>query len=114
MSEYFVRFLVGGVVLSAFSMLGDIRRPKSFAGLFEAAPSVALRRSASNVPARRPLRVQQTWTMTAGAIALAIYSFFVCRLLVRAHMRAMPATLLLFVVWLVVAFGLLSVAGGQT
>ena len=57
---------------------------------------------------------QQTWTMTAGAIALAIYSFFVCRLLVRAHVRAMPATLLLFVVWLVVAFGLLGVAGGQT
>jgi hypothetical protein len=52
--------------------------------------------------------------MTAGAIALAIYSFFVCRLLVRAHVRAVPATLLLFVVWLVVAFGLLSVAGGQT
>jgi hypothetical protein len=57
MSEYFVRFLVGGVVLSAFSMLGDILRPKSFAGLFRAAPSVALGRSASNVPARRPLRV---------------------------------------------------------
>jgi hypothetical protein len=98
MSEYFVRFLVGGVVLSAFSMLGDIRRPKSFAGLFEAAPSVGLRRSASNVPARRPLRVLIASSFAGSSLAP----------------REMPATLLLFVVWLVVAFGLLSVAGGQT
>ena len=39
MTEYLVRFLVGGVVVSAFAMLGDILRPKSFAGLFGAAPS---------------------------------------------------------------------------
>lgn len=42
MTEYVVRFLVGGVVVSAFAMLGDALRPKSFAGLFAAAPSVAL------------------------------------------------------------------------
>ena len=42
MSEDVLRFVVGGVVVSAFSMLGDILRPKSFAGLFAAAPSVAL------------------------------------------------------------------------
>lgn len=38
MTEYVVRFLVGGVVVSAFAMLGDVLRPKSFAGLFGAAP----------------------------------------------------------------------------
>jgi hypothetical protein len=32
--------------------------------------------------------------MMAGAIALAIYSAFVCQLLVRARMRTLPATLL--------------------
>lgn len=42
MTEYVIRFLVGGVVVSAFAMLGDVLRPKSFAGLFGAAPSVAL------------------------------------------------------------------------
>jgi hypothetical protein len=36
------RFLIGGVVVSAFSALGDILKPKSLAGLFGAAPSVAL------------------------------------------------------------------------
>jgi hypothetical protein len=34
MSEYVVRFFLGGVVVSAFAMLGDVLRPKSFAGLF--------------------------------------------------------------------------------
>jgi hypothetical protein len=40
--EYLVRFLAGGIVVSAFAELGDVLRPKSFAGLFGAAPSVAL------------------------------------------------------------------------
>ena len=34
MTEYVIRFLVGGIVVSAFAVLGDILRPKSFAGLF--------------------------------------------------------------------------------
>jgi hypothetical protein len=42
MSEYLARFFLGGLVVSAFAILGDVLRPKSFAGLFGAAPSVAL------------------------------------------------------------------------
>jgi hypothetical protein len=40
-TEYVVRFLAGGLLVSMFAVVGDIVRPKSFAGLFEAAPSVA-------------------------------------------------------------------------
>lgn len=40
--ESIIRFLVGGAVVSVFAILGDLLRPKSFAGLFGAAPSVAL------------------------------------------------------------------------
>jgi hypothetical protein len=42
MLEYGLRFLVGGIAVSAFAALGDSLRPKSFAGLFGAAPSIAL------------------------------------------------------------------------
>jgi len=56
----------------------------------------------------------QSQAMMAGAIALAVYSVVVCHLLVRARLRAAPATLLSLVVWLIVAFGLLTLAGGQT
>jgi hypothetical protein len=38
MSEYVVRFLVGGAVVTVFAMLRDVLRPKSSAGLFGAAP----------------------------------------------------------------------------
>ena len=38
MLEYLLRFIVGGVAVSAFAALGDMLRPKSFAGLFGAAP----------------------------------------------------------------------------
>ena len=42
MLEYGLRFLAGGIAVSAFATLGDSVRPKSFAGLFGAAPSIAL------------------------------------------------------------------------
>jgi hypothetical protein len=34
MSQILVRFFLGGVVVSAFSVTGDVLKPKSFAGLF--------------------------------------------------------------------------------
>ena len=115
MTEYVVRFLVGGVVVSAFAMLGDMLRPKSFAGLFGAAPSVAL--ATLGIAVYRhgaDYAAQQTWAMTAGAIALAVYGVVVCQLLIRTRLRAAAATLPSLAVWLVVAFGLLILAGGQT
>ena len=115
MTEYVVRFLVGGVVVSAFAMLGDMLRPKSFAGLFGAAPSVALATLGIAVYRHGAgYAAQQSWAMTAGAIALAVYGLVVGQLLIRARLRATPATLLSLVVWLIVAFGLFTLAGGQT
>jgi hypothetical protein len=52
--------------------------------------------------------------MMAGAIALAVYSVLVCHLLVRARLNALSATLLSFIAWLIVAFGVLILAGAQT
>jgi hypothetical protein len=37
-----VRAVSGGILVSAFAVLGDVLKPKRFAGLFAAAPSVAL------------------------------------------------------------------------
>ena len=114
MTEYLVRFFVGGVVVSAFAMLGDVLRPKSFAGLFGAAPSVALATLGIAIYQHGAgYAALQSQTMMAGAIALAIYSVVVCHLLVRARLRALPATLLSLVVWLSVAFGLFALAGGR-
>ena len=40
--EILLRFLIGGSVVSIFSILGDLFKPKSFAGVFAAAPTIAL------------------------------------------------------------------------
>jgi hypothetical protein len=42
MSQILGRFIIGGAIVSAFASIGDLLKPKSFAGLFGAAPSVAL------------------------------------------------------------------------
>jgi Protein of unknown function (DUF3147) len=114
MTEYVVRFLVGGVVVSAFAMLGDMLRPKSFAGLFGAAPSIALATLGIAMHQHGAgYAATQSHSMLAGAIALGVYSVLVCQLLVRTRLRAAPATLLSLVIWLVVAFGSWAFTGGQ-
>lgn len=115
MTEYVVRFFVGGAVVSVFAMLGDVLRPKSFAGLFGAAPSVALATLGIAVYEHGPdYAAVQSRSMMAGALALAVYSVVVCHLLVRTRLRATSAALLSLVVWLIVAYGLLVLGGGQT
>jgi hypothetical protein len=115
MTEYVVRFIVGGAFVSAFAMLGDILRPKSFAGLFGAAPSVALATLGIAIYQHGAgYAAVQSQAMMAGAVALAVYSLVVCHLLIRARIRALPATLLSLLVWLTVAFGVLTLAGSQT
>ena len=115
MTEYVVRFFLGGLIVSAFAMLGDVLRPKSFAGLFGAAPSVALATLGIAVYQHGAgYAAVQSRTMMLGAIALGLYSVVVCQLLVRARMRALPATLLSLVVWGIASFGLLFLAGEAT
>jgi hypothetical protein len=50
--------------------------------------------------------------MILGAIAFAVYSFFVCQLLMRARSSALTATAMATVAWLAVAIGLEQVLLG--
>jgi uncharacterized membrane protein (GlpM family) len=112
MTEYVIRFVVGGAVVSAFAILGDVLRPKSFAGLFGAAPSVALATLGIAIYQHgTAYAATQTHSMMAGAVALAVYSVVVCHLLVRARLTASLATPFAFAVWLAVAFGLQALVG---
>jgi hypothetical protein len=42
MIDLLLRFVIGGLVVCAFALIGDLFKPKSFGGLFGAAPSVAI------------------------------------------------------------------------
>lgn len=106
MGEYIVRFLLGGIAVSLFAVLGDVFRPKSFAGLFGAAPSIALSTLALAIYAHGPVyAAREGRTMMIGAVALCVYSIAVCQLLQRCRLHAITATIVSFVFWMVVALG---------
>lgn len=42
MAEIVLRFVLGGLIVSLFAVMGEVFKPKTFAGLFGAAPSVAI------------------------------------------------------------------------
>jgi Protein of unknown function (DUF3147) len=82
MLEYALRFLAGGIAVSAFAALGDTLRPKSFAGLFGAAPSIAIATLLITVSQKgAPFAALEGRSMIVGAFALAAYSWVVCVLL---------------------------------
>ena len=104
--EYLFRFLAGGVVVSAFAVLGDVLRPKTFAGLFGAAPSVALATLSLALWKEGGAYASiEGRSMILGSFALALYSLAVCQLLMRARWSALAATTTAILLWLVLALG---------
>jgi hypothetical protein len=104
--EYLFRFLAGGIVVSAFALLGDVLRPKSFAGLFGAAPSVALATLSLALWKEGGAYASiEGRSMILGSFALALYSLAVCQLLMRARWSALAATTTAILLWLVLALG---------
>ena len=107
MLEYGLRFLAGGIAVSAFAAFGDALRPKSFAGLFGAAPSIAVATLLVTLSQKgAPFAAVEGRSMMAGALALAAYSWTVCVLLKKLLMSSWTATMVALFVWFVVAFGL--------
>jgi uncharacterized membrane protein (GlpM family) len=111
--ELVLRFLVGGVVVSLFAMLGGALKPKSFAGLFGAAPSVALATISLTVLEKGTIYAAiEARSMILGAMAFFIYACLVCRLLMRRQFDVLATTSLALFVWLVCATGLLWILLG--
>lgn len=107
MLDYVVRFVAGGLFVSLFAILGDVLRPKSFAGLFGAAPAVALATLALAFLKQGGDYVAiESRSMIFGALALVLYSVIVCQLLMRVRCSALAATGAAITVWLVAAIGL--------
>jgi Protein of unknown function (DUF3147) len=101
-----LRALVGGTIVSVFALLGDILKPKSFAGLFGAAPSVALASLALTYQSRGAVYVatEAQW-MVVGAIAFAAYAWLVCRLLRHGRYTVRGVAAASLIGWFVMALG---------
>ena len=104
-----LRFFIGGFIVSAFAMLGDIFKPKSFAGLFGAAPSIALATLFLSVAEKGKYYVAlEARSMLVGALALIIYACLVTRLLLHSALPTLCLTSLAIISWFVAAFFLYS------
>ncbi len=113
MTEYMVRFIVGGLLVSLFAIIGDVVRSKSFAGLFGAAPSIALATLGIAWAQHGSHYVGvQASSMVLGGIALLCYSIAVCQILMRTRAGVLKATLASLPLWLIVALGLHMVVRG--
>jgi hypothetical protein len=109
--EYAIRFAVGGISVCLFAAAGDVVKPKSFAGIFCAAPSISLAtmsliifgegKNVASIEAR---------SMILGAFALLVYSWLCMRLMGKNRIHAFPATISSLGVWLACAFGLWAIA----
>jgi hypothetical protein len=107
MEELVLRFLIGGAVISTFALLGDVLRPKSFAGLFGAAPSIALATVGMTIAYHgKEYAATEARSMVLGAIAFCLYAYSVGRALVRYQRSTMAITLVLMSVWLGASLGL--------
>ena len=108
--ELLIRFLAGGLVVSLFALIGDILRPKTFAGIFGAAPSVALATLGLTFVVKGPAVASiDGRSMMAGAVALAVYGIVTCRILLRSRNSVLAVAAAATGTWLIVAFGLWGV-----
>ncbi len=98
---------MGGTVVCAFALLSDLLKPKSFAGLFGAAPSVALATLVLTVMKDGKLYAStEARSMILGAVAFSFYAYVVGRILIRRRFPVLATTSLAMAVWFGSAFGL--------
>jgi hypothetical protein len=111
--EHILRFLAGGIAVSGFAALSDVLRPKSFAGLFGAAPSIALATISLTLSQNgAPFAAVEARSMIIGALAMGTYSWTVCVLIKKLSMSSLSATTAALPLWLAVAFGLTKILLG--
>lgn len=107
MAEWLLRFLAGGVIVTVFSLCGEVLRPKRFAGLFGAAPSVALATIPLTVYGHgHAYAAMEARSMIAGATAFLAYAFCVSRILIKYKPSTLLCTVSVMPVWFAVAAAL--------
>jgi uncharacterized membrane protein (GlpM family) len=105
--EWILRFLVGGAVVSCFALIGDVLKPKGFAGLFGAAPSVALATLGLTIAEHgRLYAAAEARSMVAGAAAFVLYACACVYFIGMRHFRATQTSLSLLSVWAIGALAL--------
>src|SRR5579871_3437390 len=99
--ELITRFVVGGAIVSLFAAIAEVCRPKSFAGLFGAAPSVALTTlGIAIVQHGKDYAATEARSMVLGAVAFLLYAAAASWVLMRRKLPALATTAGLLPIWL--------------
>ncbi len=99
--------VAGGLIVTLFAALGDVLKPKSFAGLFGAAPSVALATLGLTILTEgKSYAAIEARSMVVGAGSFCIYAAVCCRVMMKTNVSAATATISLLALWLVCALGI--------
>jgi uncharacterized membrane protein (GlpM family) len=113
--ELCIRFVVGGALVSLFALLGDTFSPKSFAGLFAGAPSVALASLVltlhRNGAAYAALEAR---SMVLGAAAFVVYSACLSAFLHRRRLPPALAAAVWLPLWFMLAVGAFALVGQRS
>jgi Protein of unknown function (DUF3147) len=109
--ELVFRFIVGGLVVCAFAVIGDLFRPKSFGGIFGAAPSVALATLGLTLYTHGGSYTSlEGRSMIIGAMALFGYSLLARWLILKGKVNVLPAAAAAMAGWFLIAFGIWGAA----
>lgn len=101
MIDLLLRFLIGGVVVTVFSVVGDTVKPESLGGVFAAAPTIAMATVALTLHERGAGYVSMEGrSMVAGAAAFFVYACAVSWVMMRRKRDALPTATVLLTVWL--------------
>ena len=105
-----LRFLAGGGLVCLFAMIGEVLEPKSFAGLFAAAPSIALASLGLTIATEGiGYAARECRSMLIGAVAFGLYGAAVTWMLARRRVSPFKAAFGGWSLWLAFAFGLWAI-----
>jgi hypothetical protein len=106
-----IQALAGGTLVVAFALLGEVVNPKRLAGLFSAAPSIALAGLAVTVVASGSEQATHAaWTMILGAAGFVGFTVSVAVLIRRVP--AVAASAVGCAIWIAIAVGSYLLAFG--
>ncbi len=105
-----VKTIVGAIAVVAFSVVGEAAKPKRFAGLFAAAPSIAIASLAITALAKGGKgAVPYAQGMLMGSAGMIAYCLVSLYLIERLH--ALAGSVLSWLAWFIVAGGLYVLVG---
>lgn len=103
------RFVLGGAIVSLFALIGDVVRPKRFAGLFGGAPSVALATLALTIARSGAATASiEARSMVLGSIGFVVYAYTAQRLLATGRWPALRVSVGGLLIWGLATFSALA------